>query len=146
MYIFSWKKLIKFWSIFVMQLRRSRFFFSHVVFYLTMEWPPRDSIHNMYTGLITFKIHTTFYTTYVGLESYFMHCLSLKEKLKNIFLLDIDWSKYNICILHPRASMPTKSSMTSSRLFVRVLESALEEQVDFRWRSLSTHFNKTESV
>ena len=40
MYIYSWKKLIKFWPILVILYVKVDFVLSHVVFNLTMEWTP----------------------------------------------------------------------------------------------------------
>jgi len=56
-YIYSWKKLIKFSPILVMQLRKNRFFFSHVVFNLTMECTPcvGNKDQKFYTKNSTFK-------------------------------------------------------------------------------------------
>ena len=44
MYIYSWKRLIKFWPILVMQHRKKLYIYIvlHVVFYLTMECIPHD--------------------------------------------------------------------------------------------------------
>ena len=47
MYIYSWKKIIKFWPILVIQLSKSRFFLMHVFTQSIVKCAPRDNNHSL---------------------------------------------------------------------------------------------------
>ena len=66
------KNLIKIWPILVMQFRKSRFFFVlHMVFNLTMEWPPmhRWNLSSSEIKIDTYQISITTIGSHKGILS-----------------------------------------------------------------------------